>query len=145
MDASHIENRLLEEFDDLTIDIVIFEAKYPMLFTALNKKLEPFLFFRIETSSERIVWLASKTSYHILIQLLEDGLTLQDAFLLGNPLKHVVILNREGTIQHKSFSRHTFPAEYLPKSEFLDVEEDEFLQEIKVFKTRLSRQEGMHV
>lgn len=134
-----IEEKMLLEYKSLKLDQILFFGKDAILFTGISDSNEPYLFLRIYADGDKIIWLATKTSYQILIQLLEDKLTIADAFLLGDVLKYIISLTKNG-LTTKTISRHTFPEKYLPTAnEYLDVEEGEYKDVVETFKGRIDK------
>ena len=55
-------------------------GKYPVLFTCKNDK-DIYLFICYYVNSEKIKWIGTRTTYDNLIDLLENKITIRDAFL----------------------------------------------------------------
>ena len=55
-------------------------GKYPVLFTCKNDK-DIYLFICCLVNSEKIKWIGTRTTYDNLIDLLENKITIRDAFL----------------------------------------------------------------
>ena len=55
-------------------------GKYPVLFTCKNDK-DIYLFICYYVNSEKIEWIGTRTTYDNLIDLLENKITIRDAFL----------------------------------------------------------------
>lgn len=131
---------MLKEFKNLKLDKILFEAKSPVLFTAVAENNDPYLFLRLHEDGDKVIWSATKTTYNLLILLLENKLTIADTFMLGDVLKYAAILTKN-ELEFKTFSRHKCPYEFLPRSdEYLGAENGEYGEEISEFKKRMAEE-----
>jgi formate/nitrite transporter FocA (FNT family) len=64
----------------LKIEKILFEADYPILFSCTIHN-DVYIFICHECQNKSIKWIASKTTYSILNKLLEDKITIREAFL----------------------------------------------------------------
>ena len=78
--------RRIPSFNKLNMDIILFESKYPVLFTCTNGQ-EVYLFSCCLMNASVIKWIGTKTDYEILVKLLENKITIQEAFLNGEDEK----------------------------------------------------------
>ena len=65
--------RKIPMFSNISLDITLFESKYPVMFTCKNGK-EIFLFICCTVNADIVEWIGTKTSYNTLINLLENFL-----------------------------------------------------------------------
>lgn len=127
--------RQIPSFNELNMDTILFESHYPVLFTCTQGQ-EVYLFSCCLVNASVVKWIGTKTDYEILIQLLEDKITIQEAFLNGE--KEKLLIEYDGTnVQCKSVAKEQIPNELLPTAgEYMEAEEDEFIEEIAIFKSR---------
>lgn len=128
--------RQIPSFNELNMDTILFESKYPVLFTCTQGQ-DVYLFSCCLVNASVVKWIGTKTDYEILIQLLEDKITIQDAFLNGE--KEKLLIEYNGTnVQCKKIKKEQIPNELLPTAgEYMEAEEDEFSEEIATFKSRM--------
>lgn len=128
--------RQIPSFNELNMDTILFESKYPVLFTCTQGQ-DVYLFSCCLVNAKVVKWIGTKTDYEILIQLLEDKITIQDAFLNGE--KEKLLIEYNGTnVQCKVIEKEQIPNELLPTAgEYMEAEEDEFTEEIATFKSRM--------
>lgn len=128
--------RKIPSFNELNMDTILFESKYPVLFTC-TKGQEVYLFSCCLVNASVVKWIGTKTDYEVLIQLLEDKITIQEAFLSGEKAK--LLIEYDGKkVRCNSVAKEQIPKELLPTAgEYMDAEEDEFTEEIAVFKSRI--------
>ena len=128
--------RKIPMFSNISLDITLFESKYPVMFTCKNGK-EIFLFIRCTVNADIVEWIGTKTSYNTLINLLENRVTIRDAFLDVTNKKYLIQYNGKKTFCN-TVAADELSDELLPTAgEYMDAEEDEFSEEIETFKTRL--------
>lgn len=128
--------RQIPSFNELNMDTILFESHYPVLFTC-TKGQDVYLFSCCLVNATVAKWIGTKTDYEILIQLLEDKITIQDAFLNGE--KEKILIEYNGTnVQYNVVAKEQIPNELLPTAgEYMEAEEDEFTEEIATFKSRM--------
>lgn len=118
------------------MDIILFESKYPVLFTCTNGQ-EAYLFSCCLMNASVVKWIGTKTDYEILVKLLENKITIQEAFLNGADEKLLIEYNGRD-VQCNSIVKEQIPVELLPTAgEYMDAEEGEFVEEIDIFKSRI--------
>lgn len=122
-------------FSDLVLDTVLFESKYPVLFTCKNEN-DVYLFSCCLLNTVKAQWIGTKTNYEILIKLLQNRITIREAFLDGCEEK--IIVEYDGKdVQYKIVNKTLVALELLPTAgEYMDAEEDEYVEEIAVFESR---------
>ena len=77
-----VENifRRIPDFRSIVLDKILFESKYPVMFTCKNNK-DVYLFICCLMTANKVEWIGTKTTYDNLIRLLENKITIRDAFL----------------------------------------------------------------
>lgn len=127
--------RKIPDFQNIILDIILFESKYPVLFTCKNEK-DIYLFICCLANTERIKWIGTQTSYDNLIELLENRITIRDAFL--NVSENKIVIDYDGiNIDYSLKKGSDIPEKFLPtEGEYMDAEEDEYAEEIEVFRKR---------
>lgn len=117
----------------IKLDKVLFEAKYPVLFTCKDDN-GIYLFICFFVNFEKMEWIGTKTSYDNLIDLLENKVTIRDAFLNVTSDKMLITYNGDNVTCEIKESRD-IPEEILPTAgEYMDAEDGEFDEEIAAFK-----------
>lgn len=122
-------------FKDLVMDTILFESKYPVLFTCKNGS-DIYLFSCCLVNAKCIKWIATKTNYDTLIQLLQDKITIRESFL--DVTEEIIVVEYDGNdVHYEVLKNGLVPSELLPTAgEYMDVEDDEFAEEIAVFESR---------
>lgn len=127
--------RQIPIFENMNMDLVLFESHYPVLFTCTNGN-DVYLFSCCLVNSKIAKWIGTKTDYKILIELLSNQITIQEAFLNKDEKKVIIEYNGESVIC-KSVEKDEIPVALLPTAgEYMDAEDDEFSEEIAIFKSR---------
>lgn len=127
--------RKIIEFEKLTIDTVLFEGKYPILFTCKNGD-DIYLFICCLVHAELMKWIGTQTDDNTLIELLENMVTIRDAFL-GVTDEKIMIEYDGQTVNYRKLKSEEIPKDLLPSDgEFMDAQEGEFAEEIAAFKLR---------
>ena len=88
MEVERIFNKV-PMFKDLKLDIVLFESKYPVLFTCINEN-EVYLFSCCLVNAKVAKWIGTKTDYETLIKLLQNTITIREAFLSVSDEKIII-------------------------------------------------------
>lgn len=124
--------RKIPEFDNIKIDTILFESKYPVLFTCKNNN-DIYMFICCLVNSTKIEWIGTKTSYENLIELLQNTITIRDAFLNVTDEKIIIEYNGENT-SFQLIDKLNIPEYLLPtEGEYMDAEDDEYSEEIQIF------------
>lgn len=127
--------RSIPIFKKIVLDTVLFESKYPIMFTCKNS-MDIYLFICCLVNSERIEWIGTKTTYSILIELLQNRITIRDAFLNVTDEKIIIEYNGKN-VDYQWVQSGDIQREFLPtKGEFMDADDDEYAEEIAIFKKR---------
>lgn len=133
-----IENifRKIPMFENLKMDTVLFESKYPVLFTCTINE-DVYLFICCMVNRQFVNWICTKTDYKTLIQLLKNEVTIRNAFLSVTDEK--IIINYDGKeLVAEIVNKDQVPMELLPTvGEYLDAEGDEYTEEIAKFEERI--------
>lgn len=134
-----IKDKKLGEFE-LEYDKVFLETNEPVLFTCINKNNEIFLGLLCSIEKNEKKWLLTKSSPEIIIGVLNDEITLRDAFLVFPEVQVSIIDNgTEYKVYYNSFEDWDNESSiYLPDSEeFMEAEDGEFDNEIEYFRAML--------
>lgn len=132
--------RKIPNFTNLVLDTVLFESKYPVLFTCKNGN-NVYLFICCLVNADKIIWIGTRTTYDNLIDLLENKITIREAFL--NVTNNKVIIEYNGNkVDYKIKKLNEISNEFLPtEGEYMDAEDDEYSEEIAEFKKRNKNKE----
>lgn len=127
--------RKVSAFSGIILDKILFESKYPVLFTC-KKDDDIYLFICCMVSASKAEWIGTKTDYDTLIGLLENKITIREAFLSVAEEKY--LLKYDGSeVFYTETKAENIPDELLPSAgEYMDAEEGEYAEEIKVFESR---------
>ena len=132
-----VENifRRIPDFRSIVLDKILFESKYPVMFTCKNNK-DVYLFICCLTTANKVEWIGTKTTYDNLIRLLENKITIRDAFL--NITEDKIIIDYNGkNVEYRIEKRSNIPDNLLPTAdEYMDAEDDEYAEEIAAFRKR---------
>lgn len=127
--------REISGFENITLDTVLFESKYPVLFTCRNGE-DVYLFICCLVSADIVKWIATKTDYSMLVGLLENKITIRSAFLGITQEKIIIEYNGQdvccSVVNSMDIQNNLLPAD----GEYMDAEDDEYEEEIAVFKMR---------
>lgn len=117
----------LPNIGNLQMDFIIFEMDYPILFTCKDSKGNLYLCVCCEVR-ENQKWVVSPIEVESLIGMLEDRVTIYDAFASGNGKRYIVTWGFGYETEHvdvvnfSGIDRLDLPA----KGEYLEAEEHEF-------------------
>ncbi len=127
--------RKIPDFQGIVLDTILFEGKYPVLFTCKNDK-DIYLFICYIANAQKIGWIGTKTTYENLIDLLENRITIRNAFLNITNSKFMIEYDGE-EVQYNLKKSDEIPENILPTAgEYMDAEEDEYREELAEFKKR---------
>lgn len=127
--------RKVSAFSGIILDKILFEGEYPVLFTC-KKDDDIYLFICCMVSASKVEWIGTKTDYDTLIGLLENKITIREAFLNVTDEKYLV--KYDGSeVFYTETKAENIPDKLLPSAgEYMDAEEGEYAEEIKVFESR---------
>lgn len=132
-----VENifRSIPDFSNIVLDKILFESKYPVMFTCKNKK-DVYLFICCLVAGDKVEWIGTKTTYDNLIALLENRITIREAFL--NITEDKIIIDYNGkNVDYREEKGSNIPENLLPTAgEYMDAEDDEYAEEIATFRRR---------
>ncbi len=133
---------------ELKLDIIIFESYYPILFTCINKNNDVFLCVCCQADSNIKKWLMTDVSPKTVIELLSNEITLRNSFLKDSGSKYSIIYNiknKKYEIEEDNINDwNVEESKDLPTaSEYMDAEDDEFLEEIEYFKNMKIEYNGL--
>lgn len=128
----------IKEMPGLELECILFEGNYPIAFTCTDKECKVYLFICYEVNSEAVRWIASETSYEILISMLEDKITIRDAFLAKSEKKYMIEFNGDfNKIKVEYVDRDKLNSSILPtEGEHMEADDDEFEEEISMFRQK---------
>lgn len=124
-------------FKNIKIDTILFEERYPVLFTCLEGD-RVYLVICSEVTATKVVWICTETNYDILIQLLKDEMTIRDAFLGYTDEKKVIeYFGPNHSISINIVTENSINKKLLPTAgQYMDAEIGEFDDELKIFEKR---------
>lgn len=130
--------REIPKFREMTVDTVLFESTYPVLFTCKNNH-DIYMMICHTANSQKIGWIGTKTTYENLIDLLENRITIRDSFLAVTDRKIIIEKCRDAAIRCVHVRGEEIPNDILPTAgEYMDAEEGEYEEEIAKFKKEIS-------
>lgn len=129
----------IEKIGELKMDKIFFESYYPILFTCLNEDNDVFLCVCCQADLNIKKWLITNVTPGTIVDFLSNRITIRDSFLRDKGLKYTVIFNnktREFQIEEDNIKDWEKEENIdLPTAgEYIDAEEDEFIEEINYFK-----------
>ncbi|MCI8669546.1 MAG: hypothetical protein HFI34_08520 [Lachnospiraceae bacterium] len=128
---------MVDKLGMLEIETVLVEMNEPVFFVCKNEKKELFLCSCCQANKNGKKWLITRTSPDIVVKILKDEITLREAFLEFEDIQ-VSVCSFDGDIkiaEHDSVDWDYENSILLPdKGEYMDVEEDEFLEEISYYE-----------
>lgn len=123
----------LDKYGLITIDKVIFESYYPIIFTCKNERNEIFICVCYQHNKDGYGWLVGKTQAHSIVKLLRDEITLRDLVDKYSTDKYKVSLV-DGEYDIKYEADTWTDKACLPKEDsYLDADDGEFDEEIEYF------------
>lgn len=127
--------RSIPIFKNIVLDTVLFESKYPLIFTCKNGN-DVYLFICCCVNADKVEWIGTKTTYENLIELLENKITIRNAFL--NIADEKVVIEYNGQkVEYKLVQSCNIQSNLLPAAgEYIDADDDEYAEEIAGFKTK---------
>ena len=127
--------RQVAAFSGIVLDKILFESKYPVMFTC-KKDNDIYLFICCMVNADIVEWIGTRTDYDTLIGLLENKITIRDAFLNVTDKKYLV--KYDGLkVSYTETKAESIPDKLLPSAgEYMDAEEGEYAEEIKIFESR---------
>jgi len=128
----------IDKLGQLMIDKIFFETNYPILFTCVNEKNDLFLCVCCQNNIDAQKWLITRTTAGIIVDMLEDKITLREAFLQYRDVQYVVIDDYSDiTISNGDEEYWNDNSIYLPdKGEYIEAEDGEFYEEIRHYTLR---------
>lgn len=125
-------------FQNIRMDIILVESKYPVLFTCKDKN-DTYLFVCCTVNSKIVQWIGTKIKCETLVMLLKNEITIRDAFLKDYVEKFLIEYDGvEKAISERIIVEYMLLKDLLPtEGEYMDAEEDEFEEEIEIFSSRI--------
>lgn len=130
----------IKELPGLKLQCVLFEGQYPLAFTCVDSEDKVYFFICYQVNTEAICFIVSETSYNILIDMLEDKITLREAFLAVSEKKYRIKFHGDyEDIIVEAVNRNQLEDAILPtEGEYMEVEGDEFADEIALFREEMN-------
>lgn len=134
--------RKIDILKNVSMDVVLFESKYPVLFTCKDEG-KIYLFICCLVNSKIAKWIGTETRYETLIELLEDKIPIRDAFLKDDVKKMIIEYDGiQKCISCNQINGSEIPESLLPTvGEYMEAEDGEFDEEIQIFKSRIVSKE----
>jgi len=127
-------------YGTLYYDKILFETYYPILFTVIDKENTLYLCACCQHNKSGTKWLLTLTSPMFIIDLLENRITLRDAFLKDKRIQLTLFKRNEilEQIQHDQSDWDVQNSTSLPElGEYIDAEPDEFFEEIEYYSNKI--------
>ena len=131
--------KLNEREGSLYYDQILFDGPHPMLFTCISEQENLFLVSRCSSDRNSTEWLVSRVPEAAVIAMLQDRITVREAFLNGTQGLFLVS-HPAGTDKPvvMAVSKEMVPQEVLPTTgEYLDADEHEYDEEIEELKEKM--------
>ncbi|MFQ6794591.1 hypothetical protein [Thomasclavelia sp.] len=126
----------INEFDKLTIDCILFEAQYPILFTCTDSQDNLYLIICCQVLSKEITLIGTKTSSDIIIDLLSNKITIRKAFEEFENEKFIIHYYGNDYFLDKvdisNMDNHLLPT----PGEYMDSQDNEYEQEINYYSLK---------
>ena len=119
-------------------DQILLDYIYPVLFTCVDDFENMYISVCYNADASKTCWLLAKVDPVQVIDLLENKVTIRRLFECNDLWNISKIANNshkcvEKILDYREFDSEAFPAE----GEYMDADEDEFAEEIEVFKKRI--------
>lgn len=123
----------LDKYGEITIDKVIFESYYPIIFTCKSNNNDLFICVCYQHNADACGWLVGKTQPDLLIKLLRDEITVRDIIdKYATDKFKISLVGKVYTVENESAG--WFDKDCLPKEDsFLCVDDGEFDEEIDYY------------
>lgn len=125
------------ETGKLQVERVFLDAGYPILFTCINEQTELFLCVCCQSNIHGKKWLLVQTEPKMIINMLEDKITIRDAFIHSGDRKFTIFQNEQLSIQSNvEEDWDAVNSIALPDAgEYMEAEEDEFAEDISHYRS----------
>jgi len=121
---------------DLTIDIVLVDYIYPVLFTCVDNAENLYIVTCYHADGNTMEWLIADTTPQKVIAMLRNEVTIRSLFL-GTPLWRAILCAGETVPSIEKVSSRSIDQRTLPTSgEFMDADDGEFQEEIGLLTSR---------
>lgn len=120
----------------LFYDLILFEAKYPVLFTCLDQNDVLYLVSCYTVDAEKRVWVIVETTEETVIKLLENRIQVYSAFTRNDYVYQVIKFVGNEPVDTKKFLSE-INIKILPNAGYyMDSDKHEFYDEIALLKVR---------
>lgn len=128
--------RKIPGFSQIKLDVILFEGAYPILFTCKSES-DIYMFICCEFDGKNVKWIATKTDYKNLINLLRDKISIRESFLNGSNTMFAIDFNGVDVLC-KELLKSEINSNILPSAgQYMGAEKGEFFEEILIFEERL--------
>lgn len=130
--------QLNKKDDAIFYDMVLFDCRYPVLFTCVDAKKNLYLCACYKVDSKSKEWIMACTTEVTVISLLQNKITIHDAFSQNSDFLYRIILKQgDANPTIEKLRIQDVPENILPTSGyFMDADEDEFNNEIAELENR---------
>lgn len=126
------------ELRGLQLDMVFFEAKYPIIFTCKNEN-QKYLFSCCAFNSNEIKWIGAKTDSNTVLKMLQNEITVREAFLKDEGKLMVISYNGQKVIC-EYLDKDGVSPELLPtEGMYFEAEEGEFQKEMERLRDEIQK------
>lgn len=129
-------NITVNDIGQLYYEKVFFEGAYPIIFTCVDDRRNRYLCVCCQNNKEGRRWLISSTTPATIIAMLQNRITLRDAFLQSYNVR-VSAFSTNGNLECTNNDPYIWSDDsiYLPKEgEAIDAEDGEFDEEISFYE-----------
>ena len=127
----------IEKIGTLSIDKVLIESYYPILFICRNETEDLFLCSCCQANKDGKKWLVTKTDTATIIKVLKNEITLREAFIKYKEVRYSIFANEDSMCitENDAEDWNYETSIYLPdEGEYMDAEAGEFDEEISYYK-----------
>ena len=136
MEKEKLLNVTICDIGQLYYEKVFFEGAYPIIFTCVDDRRNRYLCVCCQNNKEGRRWLISSTTPATIIAMLQNRITLRDAFLQSYNVR-VSAFSTNGNLECTNNDPYIWSDDsiYLPKEgEAIDAEDGEFDEEISFYE-----------
>lgn len=127
----------IENLGKIYIDKIFFETNYPILFSCTNEKNDLFICVCCQNNGRGIKWLLTGTSEQLIIDMLENRITIREVFVFDPRIRITICLTDKYNIYENVLEDWADNSIFLPsKGEYLDADKGEYDDEITYYKIR---------
>lgn len=129
-----------QELGKLMMDRIFFAGNYPILFSCEDESDNIYLCVCCQNTAQIKKWLMVRTTFEAIIELLQDEVTIRDAFLREKTYRYSIIYTNG--IYHLEKNNkddwNELTSIYLPtEGEYMDAEDGEFDEDIAYYRSEI--------